>query len=110
MLAITYDTIALFYIFSSLFLGDDSTPSAVAVPFLDRSLDPLSAAWLYSMAFLTAWLYAVWLVFGLDVGYTEWEKRYKASGTNAQVSCCVHISLNSLLYSPAPRAPFSDLA
>mmetsp|Transcript_63763 Transcript_63763/g.176206 ORF Transcript_63763/g.176206 Transcript_63763/m.176206 type:complete len:692 (-) Transcript_63763:230-2305(-) len=77
MLAITYDTIALFYIFSSLFLGDASTPGAIEVPFLDRSLDPLSAIWLFSMASITVWLYVVWIIFGIDVAYTDWEKRIK---------------------------------
>ena len=77
MLAITYDTIALFYIFSSLFLGDASDPGAIEVPFLNRSLDPLSAVWLYGMVFITVWLYAVWLIFGIDIAFTDWEKRMK---------------------------------
>lgn len=85
MLAITYDTIALFYIFSSLFLGDSSDPGAIEVPILNRALDPLSAIWLYGMVFITVWLYFVWLIFGFDISYTDWEKRIKTANSRAAV-------------------------
>merc|ERR1712093_870609 len=63
MLAITYDTIALFYIFSSLFLAAPDDPDTIILPFIHRGVDPLSAMWLAGLFFITVWLWVVVLLF-----------------------------------------------
>merc|ERR1719460_2871027 len=35
------------------------------------------------MVFITVWLYAVWLIFGIDIAFTDWEKRMKTATNNA---------------------------
>lgn len=86
MMCICFDVVSLFYIFASLFLATEDTGNTVVLPWLGRPVDILSAAWLAQVIVFAGWLFALFMVIGLDTTLGHWRKAMHAPHNHSEGS------------------------